>query len=134
MAADIQRGFLGIGWAFPPSLKDGQAVTAEYEEAVRQSILIILGTNPGERVMRPDYGAGLNAFVFEPLNTNTIESVRKKVEEALVDYEPRIILDKVRVVIDASRPGRLLIEIDYRVRSTNAVRNLVYPFYLEESK
>ena len=134
MATGSQRDFLGRGWAFPPSSPQGQIAVAEFEEDVRQSILIILGTNAGERVMRPDFGAGLNAFLFEPVNSNTMQALGKRVQEALVDFEPRIIVDNVRVSPDFVYPGRLLIEIDYRVRSTNAVGNLVYPFYLDEAK
>lgn len=126
--------FLGRGWAFPPHSAQGQIAVVEYEEDVRQSILVILGTNPGERLMRPSFGAGLNAFLFEPINSNTMAALRKRVQEALIDFEPRIAVDNVRVAPDPSFAARLLIEIDYRIRSTNSVRNLVYPFYLDEAK
>jgi phage baseplate assembly protein W len=99
---------------------------------VRQAIRVILGTNPGERVMRPDFGAGLRTFVFEPVNPTTMARIQTRVEEALIDWEPRIDVAAVRVTTDVEQRNRLLIEIDYRVRATNAVRNLVYPFYLQE--
>jgi phage baseplate assembly protein W len=125
--------FLGVGWAFPPQLEgDGSLAEVAHEEDVRQAIRIILGTNPGERVMRPDFGAGLNAFVFEPLNTATLALVKTRVEESLVDWEPRIDLIEVRVTADLEAAGKLEIDIHYRVRSTNTLHNLVYPFYLEE--
>jgi len=129
------KAFLGVGWAFPVGLEpDGQIALAAYEEDVAQAIRIILGTNPGERLMRPDFGAGLNAFVFEPINQTTLESLRRRVREALVDWEPRIEVERVAVTADRTTPGKLLIEISYRVRTTNAVRNLVYPFYFDEGK
>ena len=103
-----------------------------FEEDIRQAIHIILGTNPGERVMRPDFGAGLNAFVFEPLNETTQQSVKTRVEEALVDWEPRIDVEEVRVAIDSAERNKLLITVSYRVRASNALHNLVYPFYLQE--
>ena len=127
------KAFLGVGWAFPFGLAaDGTAATARHEEDIDQAIRIILGTNPGERVMRPDFGAGLEDFLFEPIAAGTLERIRRRVEEALVDFEPRI--DVLRV---EARPGgapvnRVDIAIEYRVRSTNTLHNLVYPFYLDE--
>ncbi|MDH0867506.1 GPW/gp25 family protein [Mitsuaria sp. GD03876] len=124
--------FLGQGWAFPVGIEAGQTATAAYDEDVRQAILIIVGTNPGERVMRPDFGAGLNAFVFEPLNPSTLEAIRQRVLEALVDWEPRIDVTAVTAVADVADTGKVRIEMSYRVRATNSHANLVYPFYLEE--
>jgi phage baseplate assembly protein W len=130
---DPEKGFLGVGWAYPVRLSaDGTLSTAAYEEDIRQAIRIILGTNPGERVMRPDFGAGLNALVFEPINTTTMELVRNRVREALVDWEPRIDVETVKVTTDPSMRSALFIDVHYRVRATNAHHNLVYPFYLEE--
>jgi hypothetical protein len=131
--ANQEQAFLGVGWAFPPCVQaDGRVATVAFEEDIRQAIHIILGTNPGERVMRPDFGAGLNAFVFEPLNETTQQSVKTRVEEALVDWEPRIDVEEVRVVIDSAERNKLLITVSYRVRASNALHNLVYPFYLQE--
>lgn len=130
---DPQRAFLGVGWAYPARLNSyNQLARAAYEEDVRQAIQIILGTNPGERIMRPDFGAGLNDFVFEPISTTTISLVRTRVYEALVDWEPRIDVERVRVSYDPAQQGRLQIEIQYRIRATNTQFNLVYPFYLQE--
>ena len=92
----------------------------------------MMATNPGERVMRPDFGAGLNAFLFEPISVSSMHLIKTRVEEALIDWEPRIDVEQVKVLNDRSDPGRLLIDITYRVRATNTVRNLVYPFYLQE--
>ncbi len=126
--------FLGRGWAFPIRLdQQGDIALAGGEDDIRQAILIILGTAPGERVMRPDFGAGLQALVFEPLNTATKALVKHRVEEALLVWEPRI--DSLEVnVADERALGRLLIELRYRVRATNTFYNLVYPFYLLEGK
>lgn len=125
--------FLGTGWAYPAHLDtQNRFARAAYEEDVRQAVRIILGTNPGERLMRPDFGAGLNAFLFEPLSTATLSLVRTRVYEALVDWEPRIDVLRVSVSYDPAEKTRLLIEIQYRVRQTNTQHNLVYPFYLQE--
>jgi len=131
-ASQISSTFLGRGWAFPVRVEAGQAATAAYDEDVRQAILIILGTDPGERAMRPDFGAGLRAFVFEPLNPSTLEALRQRVLEALVDWEPRIDVEAVAATADVADVGKVLIQMSYRVRATNSHANLVYPFYLEE--
>jgi phage baseplate assembly protein W len=129
---DASRAFLGVGWAFPLALGAGGAVaTAAYEEDVRQAILIILGTRRGERLMRPDFGAGLEDFVFEPMNVATQESMKKRVTDALNAWEPRIDVLAVSVGSDDPRLGCLLVGVQYRVRATNSTFNLVYPFYLE---
>lgn len=130
-AIGLSPAFLGIGWAFPVSAQAGLTATAAYEEDVAQAIRIIVGTDPGERVMRPDFGAGLRAFVFEPLSPSTLESLRQRVRTALVDWEPRIDVENV-LATAAPEAGKVLIDISYRVRATNAHRNLVYPFYLDE--
>ena len=106
---------------------------AAYDEDVRQAVIIILSTSPGERAMRPDFGAGLPALMFEPMNATTMELARHRVEEALVLWEPRI--DSISVAVTADGPvGRLNIEVTYRVRATNTFYNLVYPFYLTEAR
>lgn len=130
----VEKTFLGVGWAFPPQADvAGDIETVAYEEDIRQSIQIILGTVPGERVMRPDFGAGLQALVFEPINTTTIALAQHRVEEALIAWEPRI--DQLTIEVTADPPqGRLMIDIHYRIRATNTFYNLVYPFYLLEGK
>ena len=132
--ANDAKAFLGVGWAFPVALDPSQEVSVtKYEDDVRQAIWIILGTAQGERVMRPDFGAGLHALVFEPINSTTKALLRQRVEQALTLWEPRI--DSVTVQVSAQpAQGRLMIEIRYRVRTTNTFYNLVYPFYLQEGE
>lgn len=129
------KAFLGRGWAFPVQPGAGDEVAlVEHEDDIRQAIRIILGTSPGERIMRPEFGCGLRALAFEPLSTTTIALARHRVEEALVTWEPRIDLLEVRAAADQASPGLLLIDIQYRVRATNTFYNLVYPFYLQEGR
>lgn len=134
MAENTDKTFLGRGWGFPVQLsEEKQIALVAFEEDIRQSVLIILGTDPGERVMRPDFGAGLNALLFEPLNTTTMALARHRVEQALITWEPRI--DSITVQVKADPPnGRLMIDIRYRIRATNTFYNLVYPFYLQEGQ
>jgi phage baseplate assembly protein W len=126
------KAFLGVGWSFPLAASGGQASMAPYEEDVRQAIRIILLTNPGERIMRPTFGAGLNRFAFEPLSSTTLHAIRTRVEDALIDWESRIDVMGVDVTAAPARPSTVLIDIGYRVRLTNSVGNLIYPFYLGE--
>jgi len=130
---DSAKAFLGVGWAFPPLLEpDGTVAEAIFEEDIRQAIRIIIFTNRGERVMRPDFGAGLNEFIFANVNTTTMALIETRVREALITWEPRIDVQQVTVTADRSERNKLLIDLTYRVRATNTLHNLVYPFYLEE--
>jgi phage baseplate assembly protein W len=124
--------YLGSGWQFPLTLQpDGVPGQVDHEAAVAQSIRIILGTDPGERLMRPTFGAGLSTFVFEPINPATMTRIRNQVRAALVDWEARIDVIDVRVTPEPER-GLLTIDLEYRVRATNSLHNLVYPFYFDE--
>jgi hypothetical protein len=145
----MSKLFLGRGLGFPVSLNSqGKLQVAEYEESVRQSILIILGTAKGERIMRPDFGCGIYDLVFEVNTPSTAGRVSQSVQDALLVFEPRI--DVINVSVNSGIVARnpqtneeeiqptsngdvMLIGIDYRVRATNNVFNLVYPFYLERS-
>ena len=130
---DSAKAFLGVGWAFPPRVeRDGVVAEAIFEEDIRQAIRIIIFTNRGERVMRPDFGAGLNEFIFANVSTTTMALIETRVREALITWEARIDVKQVLVTADASERNKLLIDLTYRVRATNTLHNLVYPFYLEE--
>jgi phage baseplate assembly protein W len=128
------KAFLGRGFAFPVAVDATCAVAlAEYEDDIAQAIRIILDTEPGERVMRPDFGAGLRGLLFEPLNTHTLALARHRVEQALVLWEPRV--DSVEVLVTSDPPrGVMTINVRYRVRRTNTFYNLVYPFYVQEGR
>lgn len=127
------KDFLGQGWAFPVEPDgNGELAYSADEERVEQSILIILGTARGERVMRPDFGSRLRELVFAQINSTTKSLVSRYVTEALVKWEPRAEILGVEVSDEEAHAGKLLINVDYRVRATNSRFNLVYPFYLRE--
>jgi len=129
----MAKTFLGVGWAFPFQLDAAQAIqTAQYEESVRQAVWIILGTAKGERVMRPDFGCGIYDLVFEVNSVSTAGKVAQEIRQALLLQEPRIDVGNVRVESEGNGQ-KLLIYIEYQVRATNNVFNIVYPFYLERS-
>jgi uncharacterized protein len=129
-----RKDFLGRGWAMPVTLdpRTGRVASVAYEEDIRQSILIILETAPGERVMRPNFGCGIHELVFAAIDSTAIQRIRSLVEEALRRCEARI--DVLAVTVDeaATQEGKLLIELEYRVRKTNQLGNLVFPFYFRE--
>jgi phage baseplate assembly protein W len=127
------RAFLGHGWRFPIEAGvDGEVALSSYDRDVQEAVRIVLGTNPGERVMRPDFGAGLRAMLFEPMTATTASLVRHRVEQALVLWEPRIDVLDVRVRPQPGPDAALVVEVEYRVRATNTFYNLVYPFHLLE--
>jgi hypothetical protein len=129
------RNILGKGWAFPVSADvQGKIATSSYEKSVEESIRIILGTTPGERVMRPDFGCKINDVVFSPSSSKTVSMAIHYIEEAIVKWEPRVILKKVSGDVDADNPGLINIMIDYEIRSVNTFFNMVYPFYLERGE
>lgn len=127
-----KKSFLGVGWSFPVAADGGHADMVQFEEDIRQAILIILLTNNEERIMRPTFGAGLNSFLFEPVNPTTMAALQTRVHDALIDWEPRIDVIEVSVAPSPKSLSTVLIDITYRVRATNSVGNLVYPFYLGE--
>ena len=129
----MAKAFLGVGFGFPITLDSAGAIeTAQYEESVRQAIWIILGTSKGERMMRPDFGCGIYDLVFEVNSASTAGRVAQAVSDALLVHEPRIDVRDVRVE-PQDGGATLLIDLEYQVRATNNVFNLVFPFYLERS-
>ena len=138
----MANDFLGVGWDFnflrapmgPPAEPPGAAAEmAWYEESIRQSIWIILSTGRGERVMRPDFGCGIHDLVFEVIDVAALTRVETAVRDALTRYEARIEVSKVNADPLQAADGLLLIELEYRVRRTNQIGNLVFPFYFRES-
>ena len=129
-----RKQFLGRGWAYPVQLEAnlGMVATAEFEDDVQQAIMIILGTSPGERLMRPDFGCGIYDMVFDVIDTASLTRIHQLVSSALNQFEPRIELENVKVDPYRAAEGRLEISITYRVRVTNKFGNLVYPFYFRE--
>lgn len=124
--------FLGRGVAFP--VGTDAAKQFEYaggETDIQQAIRIIIGTAPGERVMRPRFGCGIHDRVFDSITTTTRGLIKDDVRDALLEWEPRIDIQSVTVRDDPDEGGLLHIEVAYQIRATNTEDNLVYPFYLE---
>jgi hypothetical protein len=129
MTAD--REFLGKGWRFPVAINlTGGISTSAYEENVRESIFVILGTAPGERLKRPGFGCRIHDLMFAPNNHVTAALAEHYCEEALLKYEPRISDVAVKALPSQTELNRLDIRILYMVGDLNDKRNFVYPFYL----
>jgi phage baseplate assembly protein W len=122
---------MGTGWGFPVAIDGGGGIAlAQHEQDIEQAIYIILSTGKGERRMRPNFGCGIHDLVFHPNNATTWTVIADSVEEALGWWEPRIEVTNVEVRADLIEPAKLVINIQYQVKATNDMRNLVYPFYL----
>jgi phage baseplate assembly protein W len=124
-------GFLGTGWSFPFKIEAGVVSLARYEESIRQSVWIVLGTSQGERVMNPEFGCGIDKFVFQPYSAAMRGLILYEVGRALRACEPRITSVNVQVRNTGVAGEVVEIDIDYVVIATNSRQSLVYPFYLE---
>ncbi|MGE0546814.1 MAG: GPW/gp25 family protein [Kofleriaceae bacterium] len=131
----MANDFLGKGLRFPVSLNlNGGVSTSAVEENVRQSIFIILGTAPGERLHRPDFGCQIHDLMFAPNNDITAARAEVFCEEAIYKFEPRIEKVSCRATANADEPNRLDVRIEYVIRGKHDKRNLVFPFYLRNDE
>jgi phage baseplate assembly protein W len=122
---------IGSGLAFPLSVdRRGSIALARDEQDIEQAIQLILGTAPGERPMRPEFGCGVHDFVFHAIDSNTLGQMEAAIRKALERWEPRIDVRHIRFDASEASNGLLTIDIEFQVRATNAERNLVYPFYV----
>ena len=122
---------IGSGLAFPLQVdRRGGIALARDETDIEQAIELILATAPGERPMRPEFGCGVHDFVFDSIDAGTVGKMELAIRDALDRWEPRVIVETVEFDLDEVGEGRLIIDIGYRVRVTNTIRNLVYPFYV----
>ncbi len=131
MNADDDYG-RGISFPLGVSATGGLAESSGVQK-VEEAIRIILGTQYGERVMRPTFGCNLKTLAFAPNNSATANLARYYVQQGLQQWEPRIEVMAVDVQnTDFGGAGGLLINIQYRLRATQDVQSLIYPFYLEQ--
>ena len=123
--------FLGRGWAFPILPDAGGSLRyLDGDENVAQSLMILLGTAVGERVMRPTFGTQAPGLVFAPGAEGNRRLLETSVRDAVRDFEPRARLEDVSVTEDPERPEVVSIEVTYTVRRTNTRTSMVFPFYL----
>ncbi|MGW4896903.1 GPW/gp25 family protein [Kitasatospora sp. NPDC004240] len=123
--------FVGAGWAFPLRFDaTGAIALVDRDREITESIRLVLGTAPGERPMRPEFGCGIHAYAFATADADTAGRIGYEVRRALDRWEPRIEVDGVEVSLDGADTGTLYIDVRYTVRGTNNPRSLVFPFYV----
>jgi uncharacterized protein len=126
----MSEWFIGRGWGFPMRVDaTGGIGMVEREQEIEEAIRLILGTAPGERPMRPEFGCGIHEYVFAPGDGATAGRIAYEVRAALDRWEPRIEVTDVVVAFDTVDAGTLYVDVRYTVRATNNPRNLVFPFY-----
>lgn len=131
----MARDFLGTGWSFPVETDNkGNIKMAAGVDNIEKSVRLILGTAKGERVMHPEFGCDIHDQVFASLSPTTLNRIEDAVRSALVQWEPRIDVETVDAAPDSSNPGKVIIEIEYWIESTNSRENMVYPFYVQEGR
>ncbi|MDE9518067.1 GPW/gp25 family protein [Xenorhabdus bovienii] len=126
MTNKILADIYGRGWAFPPqfSIDDNNTETppgvtmAEGAENVRQSMKILFLTEPGERIMREDYGCGLNDYLFANINDELMADIKTKVEECILRYELRANITKILVNQKKNSPNTLHFQVTYTLRGS----------------
>jgi phage baseplate assembly protein W len=134
----VEADILGAGVAFPLRVdRRGALSLVRAGDDIDEAITIILGTAPGERPMRPEFGCGIHNYIFETVDSYTMARLEQEIRIALDRWEPRIDVIDVDFGLDGVDQGEVVIEISYVIRTTNDIRNLVYPFYIipaEESE
>lgn len=128
-----QQSFLGRGWSYPVRFSSKLvAGMSEDEQDITESLIILLETIKGERVMQPAYGTNLRNNIYEALRSSTAARISEDIRRAILFHEPRVKPGEVRL---SSRPeeGWIQIEIEFTIIQTNTRTNLVYPFYLNEA-
>jgi uncharacterized protein len=128
------NSFLGTGWSFPPTFTKASngAAMSENLEDIEESIRIILGTIPGERIMQPDFGCDLKRLVFEKVDSMLVSELNHMIYHALLYYEPRVNLIDVELLMQDELHGMIHLQLNYTVIITNTRHNMVYPFYFLE--
>ncbi len=131
----INTDFLGIGWSFPPefNITEGNVAMTPDVEDINNSLIILLSTRPGERIMFPNYGCDLQEMLFKPLDLTLTTQMKGIIERAILYHEPRINILSIEIDTTQELEGEVLIHIDYEVRNTNTRSNIVFPFYKGEA-
>ena len=118
-----------VGFVIDPG---GAIDTVADDEAIRQSLLMLISTRPGERVMRPEYGCDLHRLVFSPNDDTTAGLAIHFVRQAVERWEPRVEILRVDANRDPYEATRLAIVLDYRVRATLQADSIAVEVDLQE--
>ncbi len=126
----IEDRFIGSGWGFPPTFAGGVVGMTRGQRNVSESLGIIVTTNLGERVMRPNFGCTLEDDLFGPMNTTQLTMIETVLRRAILLHEPRVEARRVAVTADQGT-SRLTIEVDYEIKGTKSRFSLVLPYDLK---
>ena len=127
-----RQNIFGQGLGFPPRVgADGRLAWSEGEDNVRESIRLILLTEPGERLMREEFGCGLRRYLFEPNTATTRALIKERIQNALARWEPRVRVDDVSVESDAEDARVVAVQISFRLVATQAVGHMNLTLQLE---
>lgn len=127
------QGILGRGWRFPilPDAR-GRLGWSTGEQDIEEAVFLVLSTSRGERLMLPEFGTTARDSLFESADDLARAAIAESVREALVRWEPRIIVQDIDVDAPGETPNMLLVRISYIVKRTNTVHNIVFPYYVTE--
>jgi len=130
--------FLGTGWKFPVSFEKGEGQEcrtrmSKAEQDIAESLTILFSTRPGERVMRPNYGASLEDLIFEPANVSLLAYIEELIRQAILYYEPRVELLQMKIESSQYMEGVITIDLLIKIRTTNNRFNYVYDYYKREA-
>ena len=128
--------FLGKGWKFPPAFSSTirSVNMVSNEENIYNSLKVLISTLPQERIMQPKYGCNLQDFLFEPLDLSTAKRMTDRIEQSIIQFEPRVRILKIDTEDLIFEQGTINIHVHYEIKATNSRYNLVFPFYVEEGK
>lgn len=128
---DANNELIGTGISFPLQADQrGVLALSHGVTDIEQAIRLILGTAPGERPMRPEFGCDVHDLVFDTIDAEMVGKVETAVHRALARWEPRIDVESLDFDLEEVDQGKLSITINYRVVATSRLYNLVYPFYV----
>ncbi len=125
----------GTGWSFPVSFKSlaaGPKMTSS-EELIEQSISLTLNTLLGERAIHNKFGSRLSNFNFDSVDVAVLADLKEEIANAVLLNEPRVNLKEINFDNSDVYNGLLKIELEYKVRLTNSLWNMVFPYYLNGS-
>jgi len=128
------KSFLGTGWSFPPTFEIGSKSIqmVSDEEDIRQSLKLLMSTNPGERITNPEYGCDLRKVMFQDVDQATRFLIKDIIADAVLLHESRVTLEDVEVDIKNEKDGLINITLHYVIRRVNIRDNVVFPFYKVE--
>ncbi len=118
-------GMYGRGWAFPPRFTKEQGVAMVVDqEDIRQSLRIMFSTQPGERIMRPEFGCDLQSAVFENIREELLADISAKINDSILRDEPRVTVESLQLTQDPKKPSQLNLQLIYRIRGTDSAGQL----------